>query len=51
MTSLQNRPGLSSGSELSLELAGLIALAIFGIAFYIAVRVWVERARHRDEDS
>ena len=34
---------------MSLELAGLIALAIFGIAFYIAVRVLVHRAR-RDED-
>jgi hypothetical protein len=34
---------------LTLELAGLIVLAIFGIAFYIAVRVWVQRARDEDE--
>jgi len=34
---------------MSFELAGLIALAIFGIAFYIAVRVLVQRARDEDE--
>ena len=37
-------------AELSLELAGLIALAIFGNAFYVAVRVWVGRVRSGDED-
>ena len=37
-------------AELSLELAGLIALAIFGIAFYVAVRIWMERASREDRE-
>jgi len=35
---------------MSIALAGLIALAIVGIAFYIIVRVLVHRAR-RDEEG
>jgi hypothetical protein len=36
---------------MTLELAGLIALAIFGIAFYIAVRVLMHRARREEEGT